>query len=265
MFDYHMHSRFSADCDTPMEETIQSAIEKGVKEICFTEHIDYDYPDKSIVFDLDIPAYTEHLSALQEKYKEQITIKKGVEIGIQPHLLDRYQALLDQEYFDFIICSMHTTNKQDLHSGDFFKERSPEAAYRLYYEELLYCVTHFDEYSVLGHLDLVKRYQTLSSDENFHDILTAIFNVIIPKGKGIEVNASGFGYGLGTAMPSIDILKLYADCGGQFVTLGSDSHFAKHVAYRFPEMIEQLLSVGIKYTATFENRQPTFHPLQDLI
>lgn len=264
MFDYHMHSTFSADCETPMEETVLSAIDKGVKEICFTEHIDYEYPDTSIVFDLDIPAYTKHLEQMKTKYAKEINIKKGVEIGVQPHLMDRYQALLDKEYFDFIICSMHTTNKQDLHSGDFFKERSPEAAYQLYYEELLQCIGHFDDYSVLGHLDLVKRYQKLDSDDNFHEIIREIFRVIIPKGKGIEVNASGYGYGLGTAMPSMDILKLYADVGGEFVTLGSDSHYAKHVAYRFPEIIDQLLSIGVKYTATYDNRKPTFHALKDI-
>src|SRR5699024_1416949 len=222
------------------------------KEICFTEHIDYEYPDTSIVFDLDIPAYTKQLEQLKTKYAEEIKIKKGVEIGVQPHLMDRYKSLLDKEYFDFIICSMHTTNKQDLHSGDFFKARSPEAAYQLYYEELLQCIRDFDDFSVLGHLDLVKRYQKLDSDENFHEIIREIFRVIIPKGKGIEVNASGYGYGLGTAMPSMDILKLYADVGGEFVTLGSDSHYAKHVAYRFPEIIDQLLSAGIKYTATYD-------------
>src|SRR5699024_8697934 len=253
-----MHSTFSTDCETPMEETVQSAIDKGIKEICFTEHIDYEYPDPSIVFDLDIPAYTASIEGLREKYADQITIKKGVEIGVQPHLLKRYERLLEKEYFDFIICSMHTTNKQDLHSGDLFKGRSAEEAYRMYYEELLTCVKQFDAYNVLGHLDLVKRYQTLHTEENFHDIIQEIFRVIIPEGKGIEVNASGYGYGLHSAMPSVDILQLYADLGGKFVTLGSDAHEARHVAYRFPEIIEQLLAVGIEYTATFTNRQPTF-------
>lgn len=264
MFDYHMHSTFSADCETPMEETVKAAIEKGLKEICFTEHIDYEYPDPTIVFDLDIPSYTKEIERLQNKYAQKITIKKGVEIGVQPHLLERYERLLADEYFDFIICSMHTTNKQDLHSGDFFNERSPEAAYRLYYEELLYCVKNFDHYNILGHLDLVKRYKSLNSNENFHDIIKEIFKEIIPKGKGIEVNASGFGYGLGTAMPSEDILQLYYDCGGEIITLGSDSHYAKHLAYNFPQIIEQLEKIGFEYVATFTNQKPTFHKINTL-
>ena len=259
-----MHSDFSADCDTPMEKTIESAINRGLKEICFTEHIDYDYPDPTIVFDLDIDNYRKKLNELREKYKDKITIKTGVEIGLQPHLLERYNQLLNKEKFDFIICSMHTTNKQDLHSGDFFNDRTPEAAYQLYYDELLYCVKNFEQYSVLGHLDLVKRYKSLNTDKDFHEIIREIFNIIIPQGKGIELNASGFAYGLGGAMPSKDIVELYHDCGGEFVTIGSDAHEPEHVAHRFSEIIDTLIDVGIKYVATFDQMQPTFHSIKKL-
>ncbi len=258
-----MHSDFSADCDTPMEATIEAAINKGLKEICFTEHIDYEYPDQSIVFDLDIPRYREKLLQMNQKYGKDIIIKTGVEIGVQPHLLERYNQLLVKEEFDFIICSMHTTNKQDLHSGHFFQGRTAEEAYQLYYEELLYCVKHFDKFSILGHLDLVKRYKSLNTNENFHEMIREIFNVIIPRGQGIEMNASGFAYGLGGAMPSKDILQLYHDCGGEFVTIGSDAHEPEHVAHRFSEIIATLQSVGIKYVATYDQLKPTFHLIKN--
>ena len=265
MFDYHMHSDFSADCEEPMENTIESAIEKGLKEICFTEHIDYEYPDPTIVFDLDIPKYNEKLKQLQEKYAEKITIKKGVEIGVQPYLLKRYNKLLSKEHFDFIICSIHTADKKGLHSGDFFKGRTVEAAYQLYYEELLYCVENFDQYSILGHIDLVKRYKALDVDNDFHEIIEAIFKTIIPKGKGIEVNTSGFRYGLGHAMPSKDILQLYKEVGGEIITVGSDAHEAEHVGYRVKEMYKLLDEIGFKYVATFTDQEPEFHLIKQYI
>ena len=46
MYDYHMHSNFSEDCKTPMEDMIKAAIDKRLAEICFTEHLDEDYPDQ---------------------------------------------------------------------------------------------------------------------------------------------------------------------------------------------------------------------------
>src|SRR5699024_1960895 len=188
MFDYHMHSNFSADCETPMEATIEQAIKPGLKEICFTDHIDYEYPDPNFVFEFDMKVYDTKITRMQEQYADQIVIKKGVEIGVQPHILHKYEKLMDVASFDFVICSMHTTNKQGLHSGDLFVDRTVDEAYELYYAELLTCVKGFNRYSVLGHLDLVKRYKENSSGSNFHEVIEQIFKQIIPQGKGIEIN-----------------------------------------------------------------------------
>lgn len=168
MLDYHIHSNFSADCETSMETTIQKAIQKGLKEICFTEHIDYDYPDESIVFELDINKYGQAIKHFQATYGDQVQIRKGVEIGVQPHLLDRYEALMGEEKFDFVICSMHTARQQDLHSKAFFKGRTIEEAHQTYYEELLDCVKRFKRFSILGHIDLIKRYSARGSSSTYH-------------------------------------------------------------------------------------------------
>ncbi|MDY0406822.1 histidinol-phosphatase HisJ family protein [Virgibacillus sp. 179-BFC.A HS] len=263
MFDYHMHSDFSADCGTPMGETIESAIEKGLEEICFTEHIDYEYPDPTIDFELDLSAYDAKIREMQAAYAGQIRIKKGVEIGVQPYLLPKYESLLRKESFDFVICSMHTTQKKDLHSGAFFAGKTEEA-YKIYYMELLECVRRFSMFQILGHVDLVKRYTKEKSKLDYHDLLQEIFQTIISRGQGIELNTSGYRYGLDSGMPSKDILQLYKDCDGEVITLGSDSHVAETIAYRFRESLELLKQIGFRYIATFENGKPTFHPIERL-
>lgn len=265
MFDYHMHSDFSADCETPMEETIQAAIKKGFKEICFTEHVDYDYPDDSIDFSLDVLAYDEKIKALQAKYADQITVKKGVEIGVQPHVLEESAQLVKENEFDFIICSLHAADGKDLHYGTFYEGRTTEEAYAYYYKELLHCLKGFEHYSVLGHLDLVKRYKALDSDRNFHEIIREIFELIIPQGKGIEINTSGFAYGLGAAMPSDDILKLYKECGGEIITIGSDAHEADHVGREFTQSLQLLKDIGFEYIASFDKLKPKFHKIDGLL
>lgn len=265
MFDYHMHSDFSADCEEPMENTIESAIKKGFKEICFTEHIDYEYPDPTIEFDLDLPRYDEKIQAMQQKYADKIIIKKGVEIGVQPYLLPRYKETMSANTFDFIICSMHTTERKDLHSGNFFKGKTVEEAYEIYYQELLECVRNFDQFSILGHIDLVKRYTKEKSTKLFHDIIREIFEVIIPRGQGIELNTSGYRYNLGGGMPSEDILRLYKECGGEILTLGSDSHIADTVGFKFKESLQLFDDIGFKYISTFTDLKPEFHKIKNLL
>ena len=57
--DIHMHSAFSSDSESSMESMIEGAIEKGLKTICFTEHLDYEYPpeDGKVIFEVDLDAY----------------------------------------------------------------------------------------------------------------------------------------------------------------------------------------------------------------
>ena len=39
--DYHVHTEFSDDSVYPMEDVVRDAIDMGMEEICFTDHVDY--------------------------------------------------------------------------------------------------------------------------------------------------------------------------------------------------------------------------------
>lgn len=265
MFDYHVHSEFSADCSTSMERTIEKAIDIGLKELCFTDHIDYDYPDSDWVFEFDLKEYDTKIKELQMKYDNRIQIKKGVEIGMQPHLKARYEALMKEETFDFVIASLHAVEGKEMHFGEFFEGKTLDEAYRIYYEELYACIRDFNQFQIIGHLDLVKRYTKERSSNGFHDIAEAIFKRIIPEGKGIELNTSGYKYGMDGGMPSEDLLKLYRDCGGEIITIGSDSHKETELATRFRDSLALIQSIGFRYISTFDKGKPVFHPIDQMI
>lgn len=265
MFDFHMHSHFSADCTTPMEDMVNGAIQKGMTEICFTEHIDYEYPDPSIIFEVDLTLYENELNRLRELYGQHIKIRKGIEIGVQPHVLQRYDQLMIQNTFDFVICSMHTTDRKSLHYKEIFHGRTVTEAFQLYYDEYLACIKAFKQFNVLGHVDLVKRYADEPSPDLFHDQLRLIFQELIPYGKGIEVNTSGPRYGLDHALPSRDVLELYKQCGGEIITLGSDAHRVREIGDHFHQSLLQLQDIGFRYITTFDQQEPTFHLIDKLL
>ena len=53
--DYHVHSNFSSDGKVSMEDMINQAIRLGLKTLCFTDHMDFDYPQiGDYSFDLDV-------------------------------------------------------------------------------------------------------------------------------------------------------------------------------------------------------------------
>lgn len=93
------------------------------------------------------------------------------------------------------------------------------------------------------------------------DILTDIFKVIIPKGKGIEINTSSWHYGLSDTTPSKDILKLYRSLGGKIITIGSDAHKPEYIGDHFKEAIDVLKELGFTEVFTFENHRPILHKI----
>ena len=91
--DYHMHSSFSGDSRAPMQDMAARAIALGYQEICFTEHMDLHYPASKEcpedMFLLNTDSYLYDLLRAREKFGEQINIKFGVELGLQPDYLKR--------------------------------------------------------------------------------------------------------------------------------------------------------------------------------
>ena len=53
--DFHVHSRFSFDSDEDPNNNIIKAIDLGMDSICFTEHMDIDWPveGEDATFDYD--------------------------------------------------------------------------------------------------------------------------------------------------------------------------------------------------------------------
>ena len=259
-YDYHMHSNFSLDSDSPMEEMIKKSIDLGIKEICFTDHVDYDlYTDDDLGINYD--DYFNTLNLLSNKYKDSINIKKGIEMGLQRQVFDKCSSDVNTYPFDFVICSQHSINKVELYFDDFFKDKTQIEAYEQYYKELYHIVKNYKDYSVLGHLDLVKRYGNYKStldDKYFLDIIEEILKQAIYDGKGIELNTSSFRYNLPDLTPSRTILSLYKDLGGEILTTGSDSHIPSQIGYNFDMIYSYLKNSGFKYICSFENMKPNF-------
>lgn len=258
LYDYHMHCSFSADSETPMKDMIEQSINLNLKEICFTDHVDYDIIGNPNV-KIDYNRYFEELNAYKEKYKDRISIKKGLEMGLQPHLLERCSKEIKEHDFDFVICSIHTIDRNELYTRDYHKGKTLYEAYEGYYKILFDIVNSYNDYSVLGHLDLIKRYDpTILEDKLFIDYIEAILKKVIENGKGIELNTSSFRYNLPDLMPSTNILKLYKELGGEIITVGSDSHTTEQIATKFDYVNEALKDLGYKYTCRFNKMKPKF-------
>lgn len=264
-WDQHMHCNFSGDSDALPEDMIKAGIAHGLSGICFTDHLDYDYPEEPNIFLLDFDNYFKVLSDLREKYADKISVNIGIELGLQPQAAGQNLAVAEKYPFDFIIGSSHVVNHMDPYYPEFFAGRDEDAAYMEYFESVLENINSGVDFDVYGHIDYVVRYgpnkNAFYTYEKFKDIIDEILTQLISKGKGIEVNTGGFKYGLGHPNPTEDIIKRYRELGGEIITMGADAHVPEYVAYEFDKTAQIIKKCGFKYYTVFKNRKAEFIPL----
>lgn len=261
MFDFHIHSSVSFDSDTPAKDIAKAAAAAGLREICFTDHWDClpSPADEHNLFSLE-----EYSAAYDSLSVDGLTIRRGVEIGLNDWNMAKCRDFISSGNFDFVIGSVHYVDGYDPYDKRYWDGKTAERAYMRYLERELECVKLHDDFDVLGHLTYVCK----SPNNPFHaplpydkcsEIADEIMRAVISKGKGIEINTSGVDRGV-DLLPSLDYVRRFRELGGEIITVGSDSHNDIRVGQYCAEAIEGLRDI-FGYVCTFEKRKPVFHKL----
>lgn len=262
LYDTHIHTHFSGDSEANPFDLAKKACELGLTGICFTDHLDIDYKEEPGLFDLDIPSYKKEIALVKEQFSDKLDIGWGIEIGLQPYLAEKNQAVVTENDFDFIIGSTHQLHQIDIYYPAFYEGKNEDDCYRDYFEETLKNIQSDVDFDVYGHLDYVVRYgpnkNKYYSYEKFADIIDEILRALISRGKGLELNMAGLKYDLGHAHPTIETLKRYKELGGEIITLGSDGHAPEQIAWEFEKSPTILKEAGFAYFTVFKDRKPMF-------
>ena len=156
--DYHTHTNFSGDSQAPMELMVKRAVELGLKELVFTDHVDYDYADP-LFENIDFGDYLVSVNYCKDKYRKVIKILMGVEIGYQPHVESRIEELLDKVDFDFVIYSTYMADRLDFYTGSFLRVKKETGLIIDFFENVF--AEHkktLRTFTYMGHLDFIVRY-----------------------------------------------------------------------------------------------------------
>ncbi|MBT2697579.1 histidinol-phosphatase HisJ family protein [Bacillus sp. ISL-40] len=255
LMDYHHHTNHSFDSTASMVEVCKKAVENEIQEICFTEHFSVN-PLAPTYGHMVFEKYLNEIWFCQEQFKGQLTLKAGIEL-CEPHLLkDQYDEILQPLDLDFILGSVHNLNNQKLRLA--LKEDHP-TAYERYFNELYHMISTAD-IDILAHFDLMKRYaykeHSLYDFHEYQEIIEQILKKAIDRNIGIEINTSGLRTGLKQTLPSVEIIQLYKQLGGEIVTIGSDSHTAESVGANLTDALSLAKDCGFNYICKFEKRKP---------
>ena len=267
IYDQHLHSRHSWDCESDPRDNVRSAIEKGLGGLTFTEHFD-THPDEwqRCAYDHDACAAT--VAALGDEFGHRIFIGHGIEVCYQPERMDFILEFLDHHDYDLILLSVHWAGGLNLYEKAHWQGLDPAAGTRRYLETVLEaarcCRRLLQEhgrrrFDVLGHLDLAKRYtqrffQTVCVDEQA-DLIEKILSTCLEADLIPEINTSTLRQGLDEAMPGPATIRRYAALGGCMMTLGSDAHQPEAIGAGFDYALGMLRQAGIDELAVFEGRR----------
>lgn len=247
--DYHVHSCFSFDSEEKPENIINQAISLGMKQICFTDHQDFNWPVSGESPIINIEDYLSKLSALREKYSSKIQILTGIELGLMEGNEGLCNELATNNSFDYVIGSCHIVDQMDPYYSEFWKDKPDRTAFETYFKTLLNALKGFYHIDTLGHLDYIVRYSP-NKDSNYtpsdyQDVIDEILNFIIDKGIKLEINTANLAKGFNFPNPHMDIVKRYKELGGKYVTLGSDAHTAAGIGYAFDKMETMVTEMGL--------------------
>lgn len=256
LIDYHLHSFYSFDGKAAIEEICSAAAEKGLSEICFTEHFSIDPKDPSYNF-FNYAGYSEAIKNMQEKYKGKVEIKIGMESG-EPHVnREKLKEVMSSFDLDFILGSVHNINNMKLRK--YMQGKDKTIIYKDYFNEV-YRTALYGDFDVLGHIDLMKRYAYPYVGnyeyEDYKEDIDKILKAVIKRGKGIEINTSGLRTDFKEVFPKIEILKRYRELGGEIITIGSDSHSGDYVGCGFKKACSILLQAGLTKIYSFKKHKP---------
>ncbi|PKM74333.1 MAG: histidinol phosphate phosphatase [Firmicutes bacterium HGW-Firmicutes-16] len=271
LIDYHIHSTCSGDGHNTMLEMALASRKKGVSQLCFTDHCDLDEfmtgtpdPDCFCKRETMLEMYRQTVAAVPSDIK----ILLGLELGEGNHDREQAKSIAASEELDFILGSIHNLKgKPDFYGSEYRGDDYSQSIIDNYMDELIE-LSLLDCFDVMAHIGYPSRYikkggkKVEISTRTYGEKLTVLLKNLIERGKGIEINCSGFRTPPGGgSLPSVDVLRLYKELGGEIITVGSDAHKVDNAGVGLAEGFDILRDLGYKYVTVFEKRKPSFEKI----
>lgn len=252
--DGHVHTRLCHHASGEMEAYVLSAIAKGLEQIVFLEHMEagVDYFESTWLTEEDFDYYFREGLRLQEKYRGELQVLLGVEVGYSPgHSKELLQRLAARKW-DRIGISYHfmpnpdgghhlnLVSRKEKNIGAIAKHGCEEILHH-YFRTLTEAVQILPG-TVLCHLDAALRFQPgLTLDTTYLQPICTLLTAVKKKGMALEINCSGFRI-RGEPFPTRFIVEEAIKLGIPLLP-GSDAHNPKDVGRGFellPDFLENL-------------------------
>ena len=277
--DCHTHSGWSPDGKDSAEAMCLRAAELGLDVYTLTDHCDCNYwltaeeferesgtaiaIDREMYGSRDYSAGSiDEVGGLKERFPFLLC---GIELGQPMQDIQAAERTVSRPELDFVIGSHHqNAGQEDFYWLKYDKMDLPEiyACLDDYFAEML-AMCRWGKFDVLGHLTYPLRYIVgdygIPIDmAGYEERIREIFRTLAGSGRGIEINTSGLRQKYGRTFPDAHYVKLWKECGGEIITVGSDAHCTADLGKGIADGIELAKECGFGYIAYFRERKPQF-------
>lgn len=276
--DLHVHTHETVDArHSTVDAMCRRAIELGVREIAFTNHVVLGNSS----FTISPEAFRLHMAdivAARGRYPG-LTIRLGLEVDYFAEreaelreTLEEYRAIAGGA-LDLVMGSIHhlwgvfyTTHEQ---RDAFYASHSPEELYSAYFAVLERAAAS-GLFQVMAHPDAIKKGARRISRplpwECYREHAERAIDCLVTGGVAVEINTRGLLHACAEMYPSEPFLAYYVErcrASGQEprVTLGCDSHDPKTFGFALTEGLAYARRMGLTHLCTFQGGRPVPVPL----
>lgn len=265
IIDTHTHTDNSYDGHHSTMFLCESAESMGLRAVTFTDHVEVDYYERDNFHRVAMQSYFETAKA-RSAFRGKLLICSGVELGQPMYDVETAEMLLDTLQYDEVIASVHNLrglpdfmyldyNTVDVHEVllDYFKE--------------MQLMVDWGNFDTLAHLTYPLRY--IQGDKGipvglsrYAKQIDSLLRGLVEQGKALEINTSGLRQKLGETMPGEAVVCRFKELGGEFITIGSDAHFAKDLGAGIPEGMAMAQRCGFNTVTLYQKRVPIQIPIE---
>ena len=214
-----------------MEDSVVSAVEKGLKELGFLAHAEkgVDHHRCSWLSDEELEIYWRKGLELREQYADRIVVSLGLEVGLNIYAVPELLDVVNRHPWDRIGLSFHhvphegdVLNILSQYNREHLDRADQRLLTRLYYQGLLEYIPVFQPYMVC-HLDVPrKKMVDFSDDPEIQVLITKVLEEMVRSNSRLEINTSGYD-AVGEPFPAPWIIRKALGLGLELVVC-SDSH-----------------------------------------
>jgi len=254
--DYHTHTYRCGHASGSPADYVAQAQAKGLIAIGIADHLPLlPLPDPALSMSVaELPKYVAEINELKKRFPGYVFL--GIEADYRPGTILEVRDLVKSYPFDYVIGSVH-------HLGEWgFDDPRQISRYQfedindlwVEYLELLGDAAESGLFSILGHLDLMKKFGHRPT-RPLNKELDTLAKRLARAGIVVEINTAGLRRPAREPYPNLDILRRL-NSHGVPITFGSDAHDPQEVGADFVRAVESAQQAGYKEYALLDPLHP---------